>query len=205
MFALSANMQDNVVPLPESSEDIALLLTLLSGDAGDAETFKSDLDESLRLHKIIKKYDILGGSRQWATVLLARYIKENPFECFAVAFETEPADLWLAKRSIEAIRLLGDFSVMETPPIVAHLTDSMAEQAPRWTATCYHANPSYFSPEYIMRLGLRGFAAYVGAWIGAPCAFREGGEQTDIEAKEAVTRMVYRFGACWDEWDASST
>jgi hypothetical protein len=88
MLSLSANLKDNIVPLPESQEDIAILLHLLSGKGDDYEKFKSDYQQSQRLYAMARKYDLEASFVAWARNLLLRFIDHNTaLDCFAVACE----------------------------------------------------------------------------------------------------------------------
>lgn len=204
MFALSANAQDNVVPLPESSEDIALLLKLVSGKAGQTETFKSDLNQSLRLYRLVKKYNIVGGSREWASALLAQYAYQDPFECFAVACEDGSTDLRLIKRSIINVQPIQTKTIYGSPsksPLeFAHLSPEGVTNAGYHTATCFHANPAYFSPDYISRIGIHNYASYVAAWQAVDGYTELHKGQTPDARKRILEALAEAFGRKLAKW-----
>lgn len=103
MLALSDNLQDNEVPLPESSDDLVRLLKVLTGNVD----YTFDLQHCLSLYKLCQKYDIVGGCREWVSSALGRFAASDPFECFALACENEPVDTQLATQSIQSFRPLA--------------------------------------------------------------------------------------------------
>jgi hypothetical protein len=149
MLSLSSNKQDNTIPLPESSEDLTTLLKVLTGTAGDVDSYPADIKSSLRLFKLTIKYDIIGGNHKWIASLLERFIKDDPLECFAAACEHTPTEKRIARLSI----LLFPASKIDRSSYQCNhlsLTD--------------RTNPASWKIEYIHRLGLTNYASYVYAW-----------------------------------------
>jgi hypothetical protein len=166
MLELSAGLEDNIVPLPEPGDDIASLLKIISRSAGDVNEFPSDLQKSLRLLKLARKYDVTGANEVWISLLVERYIKSDPFECFAVACESTPTDADLAKKAIRHFpsdpvpRLfLGNRKFPSTgqeQELCGHLTI-----CPEYARKI---DPAFWTIEYVNRLGTLNFLQYVRAW-----------------------------------------
>jgi hypothetical protein len=161
MLGLNATLEDNVIPLPEQSNDVCALLKILTGTAGDVDDFRADLKSSLRLYSLASKYQIVGGSFQWISNLLERFVKANPLECFAAACERVPTDKRIAKLSI---------TLFPSPAASAISEDAYRNGRAHIDHSTNHLNPSdethpaLWKKEYIQRLGLLNYAAYVSAW-----------------------------------------
>jgi hypothetical protein len=153
MLALSADSTNNEVPLPESSRDLEPFLKVLTENVD----YTFDLQKCLMLYKLCRKYDITGGCREWVSAYLCRFAASDPFECFALACENEPVDTALATRAIESIRPLSS-DVEASRHVIPYYRVTFS------SSSYVHADPAYFSSDYIARLGLRAFSCYVTAW-----------------------------------------
>jgi hypothetical protein len=163
MLALSTGSKDTVVSLPDSGEEIAALLKVISRKAGDVEAFSSNLQESFRLLKLARKYDV---DPSWIGLLVCRFIKEDPLECFALACENIPAEAWLARKAITF------FPSSSIHPLIMH--GKPLEDYPGFKEVKHEliirpnyaesTNPAYWTTEYTQRLGLFNYACYVRAW-----------------------------------------
>jgi hypothetical protein len=152
MLELSAGLEDNIVPLPEPGDDIASLLKIISRSAGDVNEFPSDLQKSLRLLKLARKYDVTGANEVWISLLVERYIKSDPFECFAVACESTPTDADLATKAIRPF----PSDPGQEQELCGHLTI-----CPEYARKI---DPAFWTIEYVNRLGTLNFLQYVRAW-----------------------------------------
>lgn len=156
MLSFSSNLKDNLIPLPEASEDFAMLLKVLTGTAGDVDDFQADIHNALKLFKFIDKYDISGGNQKWIAALLETFIAENPLEWFAAACEHTPTDLRIARLSIlvfpSQVAPNGGYDSYTGKYRCNHL--SLTDKT----------NPARWQTEYIQRLGLANYIAYVHAW-----------------------------------------
>lgn len=162
MLGLNATLEDNVIPLPEHSSEVCSLLQILTGTAGDVDDFRADFKSSLRLYSLASKYQIVGGSLQWISNLLERFIKANPLECFAAACERVPTDKRIAKMSIKSFPLPPATPFSESDASRngrAHLEDSCGH-----LKFSQKINPAQWRRQYIQRLGLLNYAAYVSSF-----------------------------------------
>lgn len=177
---MSANLQDDMVPLPESSGDVYSLLKILTGTAGNVDTFRADIKSSLRLFGLALKYEIVGGNLKWITSLLEQFIKDDPLECFAAACEHVPTEKRIAKLSI---RLFPCPTAVSHPnadncghcgrdlrPLTCRCHYCDRTSTYKLLPPCQHLvfdgkiNPATWSKQYIQRLGILNYFAYVSAW-----------------------------------------
>lgn len=161
MLSLSSTLQDNEVPLSESSDDVELFLKVVTGEAGDPLSSKSDFKRSLRLYHMLRKFDAGSSFRAWGSSLLGRFVtSSNALECFAMACEDTPTDLLLAKEAVLHFE-------MESKPTVTFTHDMRYDaQYALCIYPCFarSTNPANWTTDYVKRLGLNNFFDYVCAW-----------------------------------------
>lgn len=203
---MSANLQDNIVPLSESSGDIHSLLKILTGTAGSVDTFRADIKSSLRLFGLASKYEIVGGNHKWITSLLERFIQDNPMECFAAACEHVPLEKRIAKLSISLFPCPtavsgpnpGNCSYCGRNPTpltcrCGHCREIVNYKPP---VPCQHLvfddkiNPATWNKQYIQRLGLLNYSAYVSAWSSCYLLKRT----SAIDGRQILVELANTFG-----------
>jgi hypothetical protein len=130
-----------VVTLPEPSEDVRVFLAIISNRAGSVDAFASNFKTSIRLYKMSKKYALESCPALWISMLLLRYLEEDPLETFAMACEQKAIDVPLA---VECIKNF-------VKPAVG---DSYGQTY----------DPVGWSDEIINRCGLVAYSSYVKAY-----------------------------------------
>jgi hypothetical protein len=197
----------NVLFLVEASQDIDNLIKLVTGEAGPVAGFKSNCLASIGLYLLAKKYNIVGSHFFWIKDLVIKYVEEDPFECLAVACECSPCDLWLANMAIKGIRHLpvnvyDERGVSSKDPLpFRHLhSDDRSkifsnERLAHLAGTYSRANPAYFSPDYIARLGVRQYVSFVNAWH---MTLQSTGHREMSEP--ALERLASAFEMRWKKW-----
>jgi hypothetical protein len=196
MLDSSTNPADNIIPLPESSEDICSLLKILNGTAGRVQDFPADIKISVKLFSLTSKYQIIGACHKWIACLLIRFLREDPLECFAAACEHVPMDQDIAE---QAIRLFPS-------PAVTQVTASSRRCYASYydcggvggshLDVSYRANPALWDTVYIQRLGLLNFSAYVSAWNS--CYLISKDVEKDIPG--ALVKLADTFCANLQKW-----
>lgn len=193
MLAMSANLQDKYLPLPESSQDIVRLLKVLTGNID----FTFDLQNCRSLYKFCQKYHIVGGCREWVSSAVGQLAPSDPFECFAVACENEPVDTVLATQSIQSIRPL------RTSDEATHISTFYRVSLRTFTSSYMHADPTYFSSDYIARLGMRNFSCYVTAWgVRSTVNLSIAKDSATSSAKEELEKLALTFRTGLKRWKA---
>lgn len=198
MFALSSNIQDQVVPLPESSEVLEIFLGILTGNM-DPDL---DLPKSLILYELFNKYDVAATHRKWIISTIQPLVKEDPFEVLAVACENEPVAISLVQQAIQEFPPFWH-PTTSTYSKVDHIDEMSLAALKRLDGITYaHADPAYFSPNYIQRLGIRCFACYVAAWnLRNPTRLSPTGGSI-ANAKEELKNVAERFVEMYLRWNA---
>jgi hypothetical protein len=188
MLSLSAAAQDQVIPLPEPSESIALFLKVITGKAGEAHTWKSDFNQSLQLYNMLRKYNTESSFRSWGSTLLMRFVTpENALECFAVACEDTPTDLWLVKQAL--VQFPSGAVPCDTD--YGGLLHYMEGHLCRYPDFAGPTNPATWSKDYVTRLGLGNFWIYVRAWDAT--YIQPWSRNKDKSSKDLLKELMQRF------------
>ncbi|KAJ9117771.1 hypothetical protein QFC20_000049 [Naganishia adeliensis] len=193
ILGMSANLQDKYLPLPEPSQDLVRLLKVLTGNMD----FTFDFQNCRSLYKLCQKYDIVGGCREWVSSAVGRCAPLDPFECFAFACENEPVDTVIATQSIQSIQPLP------TSDEMTHISIFYRVSLRTFTSSYMNADPTYFSSDYIARLGIRNFSCYVSAWgVRSPVNLSIAKNPATSSAKEELEKLALTFCAGLKRWKA---